>query len=414
MNLIFINRYFYPDHAATSQLLSDLAFHLARQGREVHVVTSRQRYDDPNALLPTSETVQDVHIHRIWTSRFGRTRLLGRALDYLTFYTSAAWRLWRLARRDDILVAKTDPPLISVVGATIAKLRGARLVNWLQDVFPEVAAKLEVRIMQGRLGQVVQRWRNASLKSATLNVVLGERMAGYLQTQGLAPERIAVIHNWAEPGIRPVDSRENPLRAEWGLKEKFVIGYSGNMGRTHEFETILQAMERLQEKGSEGENPAIVFLFIGDGHYRPWLERQARRRGLDNLIFKPYQPRERLAESLSVPDVHLISLRPAMEGLIVPSKFYGIAAAGRPVLFIGDPEGEIGRIVREADCGAAVGIGQGQALAGQIRHLYESSELRTRWGSNARTLLEERFDRKIALTAWDDLLQHIDNPKAFN
>ncbi len=411
MKLIFTNRFFYPDHSATSQLLSDLAFHLAKQGRDVHVITSRQRYDDPGAILPASEIINDVHIHRVWTSRFGRTRLLGRALDYLTFYTSAAWRLWRLARRDDVIVAKTDPPLISVVGAAVARLRRARLVNWLQDVFPEVAAKLGMQIMQSGLGRVVQQVRNASLKSATRNVVLGERMAEHLQEQGIASERIAVIHNWAEAGIRPVAPQENLLRAEWGLTDKFVVGYSGNMGRAHEFETILQAMEWLQEKGGEGENKTIVFLFIGGGHYRPWLEEQVKQRGLHNVIFKPYQPREILSESLCVPDVHLISLLPAMEGLIVPSKFYGIAAAGRPVLFIGDPQGEIGRIIQEADCGAAINIGEGKMLGERIMELYRSQKLRGRWGRNARKLLEERFDREIALAAWSDLLERIGKHK---
>jgi glycosyltransferase involved in cell wall biosynthesis len=411
MKLIFTNRFFYPDHSATSQLLSDLAFHLAKQGRDVHVVTSRQRYDDPGAILPASEITNDDHIHRVWTSRFGRTRLLGRALDYLTFYTRAAWRLWRLARRDDVIVAKTDPPLISVVGAAVARLRGARLINWLQDVFPEVAAKLGVRMMQSGLGHVVQRLRNASLKSATRNVALGWRMAGHLQEQGIASERITIIHNWAEEKIRPVAPEENLLRTEWELAGKFVVGYSGNMGRAHEFTTILQAMEWLQEKGGEGEYKHIVFLFIGGGHYRPWLEQQVKRRGLNRIVFKSYQPREILSESLNVLDVHLISLLPSMEGLIVPSKFYGIAAAGRPVLFIGDPQGEIGRIIREADCGATINVGEGKMLGERIMKLYRSQELRRRWGRNARKLLEERFDREIALAAWSDLLEHIGKHK---
>jgi colanic acid biosynthesis glycosyl transferase WcaI len=144
-----------------------------------------------------------------------------------------------------------------------------------------------------------------------------------------------------------------------------------------------------------------VFLFIGDGHYRPWLEQEVRRRGLKNVLFQPYQPRERLAESLSVPDVHWISLLPAMEGLIVPSKFYGIAAAGRPVLFVGDPEGEISRIIQTADCGAVVGVGESDALAEWIRQLARTKALRIRWGNNAQVLLRERFDREIALEKWE-------------
>ena len=144
--IIFLNRFFYPDHAATSQLLSDLAFALADGGREVHVITSRQRYDEPESLLPARERIRGVEVHRVWTSRFGRNWLPGRTMDYLTFYTSAAWTLFRLAHSDHVIVAKTDPPLISAVAAMVARLRGARLVNWLQDLFPEVAVASGLRV----------------------------------------------------------------------------------------------------------------------------------------------------------------------------------------------------------------------------------------------------------------------------
>ena len=125
------------------------------------------------------------------------------------------------------------------------------------------------------------------------------------------------------------------------------------------------------------------------------------------MRFRPYQPREHLRASLSVPDVHLISLLPSLEGLIVPSKFYGILAAGRPVLLVGDPEGEIGRLIHQADCGAAVGVGESQVLAEQIVRLYRSPALRAHWGQHARQLLIARFDRAQALRAWDRLLARI-------
>ena len=149
--LIFLNRYFYPDHSASSQILSDLAFHLATIGKEVHVVTSRQLYDDHRARLPAEEIVRGVHIHRIPTTRFGRSTLLGRSLDYLSFYASM-WRYTRaLARQNDILIAKTDPPLISVLAMLAARHRGAHLVNWLQDIYPEVAMQLGVPFFKGRI-----------------------------------------------------------------------------------------------------------------------------------------------------------------------------------------------------------------------------------------------------------------------
>lgn len=392
---IFINRYFYPDHSATSQMLSDLAFALAADGREVHVVTGRQLYDNPAADLPASESVQGVRIHRVWTTRFGRGGLPGRAIDYLTFYLSAAWCLLLTTRAHDQVIAKTDPPLISVIAMVVAALRGATLVNWVQDLFPEVAEGLDMKaVCVG--APFLRGLRNISLRAARNNVVLGERMAARLVEQGVAPAAVTIIHNWSDAAaIQPVAARHNPLRAQWGLSDKFVVGYSGNMGRAHEFVTLLDAAHQLREE------TGIVFLFIGSGIQRAWLEDEVRRRGLKNVLFQPYQPRGQLALSLSVPDLHVISLRPQLEGLIVPSKFYGIAAAGRPTLFIGDPDGEIPRILSAHHCGATAAIGDVGAAVRYIRELaHGRPELNEQQGGNARMAFERRFAQSSAFDAW--------------
>ncbi|MGI2323691.1 MULTISPECIES: glycosyltransferase family 4 protein [unclassified Methylococcus] len=398
MQILFLNRFFYPDHSATSQLLSDLAFALGESDRKVRVITSRQRYDDPGADLPAFEAVGGVFVHRVWTSRFGRAWLPGRALDYLSFYVSAGWRLWRLTRAGDVIVAKTDPPLISLVGAVVARLRGARLVNWLQDLFPEVAEALGVR-MPGLAVRRLRDWRNASLRQARTNVVLGERMAERLRESGVPAERVEIIHNWADGGtIRPTAAAGNPLREEWGLSGRFVAAYSGNLGRAHEFDTLLAAAELL--RGLDG----MAFLFIGGGHGYEKLRLEASRRGLANVLFKPYQPRERLGLSLTLPDIHLISLLPALEGLVLPSKFYGVLAAGRPVAFVGARDGELSRQIERHACGASFAPGDADGLAGFLLALSRDGERRERMGRNARTAFENEFDQVHALAKWRALL----------
>ncbi len=399
MRLIFVNRYFYPDQSATSQILTDLAFYLAGLGHDVYVVTSRLRYEEPGASLPSAETAKCVKIHRIWTSWFGRDNLLGRTVDYVTFYLSAGWRLYRLARRDDTLVAKTDPPLISIVAAVVAWLRGARLVNWVQDVFPETAMALGVRGVSGWLGWALQRMRDASLRQAATNIALGEKMAAYLVGRCGRPDRVKVIHNWVDDDtIVPVPPERSRLREQWGLAGKFVVGYSGNMGRAHEFETVLETAAQLRSETD------IVFLFIGGGNQKAYLENETIKRELTQVLFKPYQDRETLPESLGVADAHLISLRPELERFILPSKFYGVAAAGRPVIFIGDPGGEIGEIVRSGHCGAVVRPRESVELAMLLRKLRDDNDLRREWGRNARRLIEENFSRKRAMTLWQGVL----------
>ena len=404
MKIIFVNRFFYPDHSATSQLLTDLAFHLAKTGVAVHVITSRQVYDDPDSTLPSNDLIQGVRVIRVWTTQFGRQNLPGRTLDYLTFYLSAAWSLFVLLKPGDIVVAKTDPPLISVVAAMVAKIRGAKLINWIQDLFPEVAEALGVGGMKGFEG-LLRSVRNWSLRTASKNVVIGDGMANKLAEEGIQPGAIQVIHNWADGcAIQPVDREKNDLRREWHIQDRFVVGYSGNIGRVHEFDTILDAAGKLRSAAN------IVFLFIGGGAQRDRIEEEARRRGLENIVFKPYQPRERLALSLTVPDVHLISLQPALEGLIVPSKFYGIAAAGRATIFIGSKNGEIPHILRKAQCGFSVEKGQAEEASRIIRMLADQKETCLSLGIHARALFDQRFDARYAMQAWESVIAAAANP----
>ncbi|MFO1352894.1 MAG: glycosyltransferase family 4 protein [Gammaproteobacteria bacterium] len=311
--LIFINRYFHPDHSATSQLLTELAVELVASGWSVRVVTGRQLYDDPHARLARGESWNGVRVERVWSTRFGRAQMWGRAFDYLSFFFGAGLEILRIARRGDVIVALTDPPLISAAAVLAAKWRGAYLIHWIQDVFPEIAQQLRIP-SAALMGKWLVRLRNAALDHAYCNIVLGERMRAYLASQGIARAKIALIPNWANAtAIQPKPAPHNVLRSEWRLGQALVVGYSGNMGRAHEFTTLMGAINALQNE------PSIQFLLIGDGFHKVRLQEEARRKNLRNIRFIDYQPRVRLAESLSAIDVHIVSLLPALEGLIVPT-----------------------------------------------------------------------------------------------
>jgi glycosyltransferase involved in cell wall biosynthesis len=397
---VFVNRFFFPDHSATSQILSDLAFHLARRGTRVSVITSRGLYDEPKADLPPFELIGDVAIHRVYRPRFGRRSVAGRAIDYLAMYQRFAAAAWRLSGPGDYLIAKTDPPLLSVALAPVARARKLVLINWLQDIYPELALSLGMRAL-APVAPLMITARNASLKAAHCNVVLGERMRGRLEAAGIGAAQIEIIHNWCDDElITPLPRAGNPLRSTWGLEDKFVIGYSGNLGRAHEYATLLNAAELLRDE------PEIVFLFIGGGYLTQSLQAEVERRGLAQLFqFRPYQTANELANSLAIPDVHWISLLPAMEGLIVPSKFYGIAAAGRPTIAVTDPAGEIAQLVSRNHCGAVVTPGDGCALAQAIRDFKADRPRLEQMGRNARALLDRSLRKKIALDLWEQLLQ---------
>ncbi len=400
VKVILLNRFFYPDHSATSQLASDLAFHLAQAGWQVAVITSRLGYERADQGYAAQEQTAGVDIHRVRTSHFGRLSLAGRAIDYLTFYFTAGWRLLWLVKAGDVVVAKTDPPLISVVAALIVFRRGARLVNWVQDLFPEIAVVAGVRRLQGRFGGWIQGLRNRSLSRAEPTVVIGDAMAERLVAEGVPRSHVRVIHNWVDGEvIRPLDHAANPLRKGWDLDGCFVVGYSGNLGRVHEYATLLGAAERLRDQSG------LVFLYIGAGALTREFRRECEARGLNNVRFKPYQPRERLGESLGVCDVHLVVLRPEFEGLVVPSKFYGVAAAGRPTLFVGDSRGEIARIIRDAEAGLTVPTGDAEGLADAVLRLRSDPDYRERMGRNARAVFDERYSRDKSFAQWEAVLR---------
>jgi len=395
VRLIAVNRFYWPDHSASSQLLTDLARHLARRGHDVTVVTCRQRYDDPKADLPAREVSGGVQVHRVWTTRLGRDWLPGRALDYATFYLSALIALWRLAGPGDVVLAKTDPPLVSVVAGWATRGRGARLVTWQQDLFPEVAAALGLRWAAGPLGRALVALRNRSLRQADDTVVLNDRMA-----ERLAAARVTagvhVVANWSDGEIRPVPHDRNPLRRGWGLADRFVVGYSGNLGRAH----LADAVADLVAATAELERLAWLFVGAGAG-----LDRlRARLAGPADVRFRPYQPRARLSASLSVPDVHLVSLDPACEGLIMPSKLYGILAAGRPVAFLGDPDGAVAREVHAFGLGVVLALDRPASWAPTLAGLRDDAAARAAMGRRARARFERAYRPERALARWEALL----------
>ncbi len=335
--IVAVNRFYWPDHAATSQILADLTKFLAARGWEVRVVTSRTRYADGADRLFARQEKDGVGIRRVWTTQMGRARLAGRALDYLTFYVSAGAALLREVRRNDVLLVTTDPPLFAVVAAAVARLKRAPLVTWNHDVFPEVAGALGLRWADGPLGRALVRLRNRALGGAALNVALSDAMAARLEASGVDAARLRVVPNWSDTGIHPVPRGENRLRREWGLEDGFVIGYSGNLGRAHMPEKVVELVRRTLDL------PGLCWLFIGGGAGMRRIRALIEETGAANIRLRPYQRREDLSQSLSAPDLHLAALDPGCEGLIVPSKISGILRAGRPVIYLGDPQGALAR-----------------------------------------------------------------------
>jgi glycosyltransferase involved in cell wall biosynthesis len=399
MKVILVNRYFFPDQSATSRVISSIAIALAQRGVEVVAVASREIHNQPGTMLPAEEVVSGVRVTRLASAGHGRQKLLRRALDYLLFHMLAFFWLLRNASASDIVVVCTDPPLLSVSSSIAVRLRKATMVNWVMDLFPETAIELGFFRRWPVAGRWACRIRDWSLATPGLTVCPTDKMAEYLLDRGLPRDRLTVMHHWSDAEeIYPVAAHDNSLREEWGLKDVFVVGYSGNFGRAHEFSTIIEAARRLRHRDD------IRFLLIGGGHQHAEVKAAAHRLQLDNMLFKPLQPVADLAESLSAADVHLVSLLPALEHCIIPSKFYGILAAGRPTIFIGDPDGEVPRVLSAKGCGKSVAIGDSDALVTAIEDMCNDAKSCAAMGSTARRLLLTDYSRNKAADSWYTLI----------
>lgn len=405
--IIFLNRFYAPDHSATAQILTDLAVDLAAQGHDVTVITSRALYGQDQGLLPRRETIAGVKIYRVATpaSRRGMTGRIAAYLFYLLFAPVVAARI---ARRGTVLVVKTDPPLLSVPLALVARVRGAKLIPWLQDLYPEVAIAYGIGIAKGPIGRLLTGLRDISLRRATRIVAIGDLMADRIARAGIARDRVAVIPNWSnDADIVPLASHSPELRTSWNIPlDAFVLAYSGNLGRAHEYDTLLGAATALRTRGD------IVFLFVGGGHMSEQLAARVDALALTNFRFVPYQPREKLSESLATGNAHWISLRPEFEGLIVPSKVFGVCAAGRAVVAVCMSDGELPRLIVPAGAGVAIPPGDSAALADAIVALADDRDRTAAMGRAARTLLDGGYTRSHALARWLFLLETVSGDTA--
>jgi len=404
VKVYFVNRFYYPDMSATSQMLTGLATGLT-PGFNVNVITSRQFHNDPRAEPARQEECFGVAIRRLGTTRFGRERLWGRAIDYASFYAQVFSFLLFNIRRGDVVVLMTDPPMLALLNTSAIHLRSGRVVNWLQDVFPEIAARLGWLPASSWLFRLLAKWRDRSLKLAAANVVISPRMAACLALRGVGNTRI--IPNWAdEQAIAPVAHENNPLRQEWQLANSFAVIYSGNFGRVHAFGEIIDAVRELATE------PGIRFVFIGEGAELESLRRAVQDIPAAQVSFQAPQPRESLAYSLGAADLHLVSLKTGMEDLVMPSKLHGVLAAGRPVAFVGDPDSDIAAMIRRENVGFSIPLGDGAGLANRIRQLARDSRLQGVYRANARALFLREQTRAQGVARWRKLLFDVAASKA--
>ncbi|HVP67207.1 MAG TPA: glycosyltransferase family 4 protein [Anaeromyxobacteraceae bacterium] len=398
MKVLLLNQFFHPDVAPTGQMATELGEDLVRAGVDVTAVVSRGTYLG-GVRLPRREEHAGIAIRRIPGTAFGKRSLLHRGLDYASFYASAATALARLPRHD-VVIAMSTPPLIAAAGLAAKARRGSRLVYWVQDLYPAVAVAFGALREGSPVERAMREVSRQVMRHADQVVVLGQSMAERVADAGADPGRVRIIENWADGGkLCPVAHEENALRAEAAGDAAFVVMYSGNIGRAHDVETIARAARLLRD------HREIRFVFQGDGAKR--TEFEAATRGLENVRFAPYQPADRLAEALSAADAHLVTLAPAVAGMLEPSKLYSVMAVGRPALYVGPLHAEAARTVERERCGFAFRNGDASGLAEAIVGLSSDPARSADLGRLAREVFVARYDRQIRTAQFARMLREL-------
>jgi glycosyltransferase involved in cell wall biosynthesis len=388
--VVFFNRSYWPDVEATGQLLTELTQDLAGDfDVEVVVGQPNQVNSHDEYVVAGMQSHGGVKIRRLKHSRFNKHSLGGRLLNLLSFTWAAVRTSWSLPR-PDIVVTETDPFFLAFVGRWLQLRHRCRYVVYLQDIYPDIAVAVG-KLREGIVSLTLRRLLFGVYRQADCVVVLSRDMERTCLKYGVPAEKIRVIPNWADTRVLKPQKEDNGFRKEHALDGKFVVMYSGNLGLAHRLTPILDAADMLKL------HPQVRFVFVGDGARRRELETDCRRRNLDNVMFLPYQPRDRLAQSLSAADAHLVTMQPEATGFLMPSKLYGILASSTPVIALARPDSELYQLVQKSDVGFVCDLLQPQTVAERlafaVNYLADRPEHARMLGGNARRLAETEFDR---------------------
>lgn len=388
-------------------MLADLAEDLAGNGWDVRVITGRTAYAASAQPAPGAEVHNGVRVKRVRGSRFGRTHLVGRMLDYLTYISGAALALVRLPT-GSIIVGMSDPPMLAALALVFARLHRGKAVYWVQDLFPDLAARLGVVKESGTVNRVAAAAARVIHAQCDLLVALGPAMARALIERGGSAERIRVVHNWADAeAVTPLHRHQNPFVRAHGLEDRFVVQYSGNAGRAHTFDAVCGAMRLLRNE------PDICFQFIGGGRQMPVIRRVVSENGLQNVQFLDYLERDELRHSLPAANLSLVTEHEGVVGLLVPSKAYGIMASGRPLIFIGNHTSDVAAIVRETGCGRIVAPNDTEGLAKTILFLRDHPAEAAVLGARGRLAAETTYNRRESTSLWSRSLDALVSAPVF-
>jgi glycosyltransferase involved in cell wall biosynthesis len=405
MRIMLICYVFPPEPCTTGVIVRELAEDLTRAGHDVTVVTGWPNF--PQGILYKGWRVKFRHVERVPEGyrviRCGhavrqRKRILHRLWYYFTFAVSSFINALAAGRVDAVLDNST--PMFGCWTAwLIARLKGARVVYWIHDVYPDTV--IDSGMMREGLVASLVRWQDTMLcRRCDLTATISEGMRQTILKRGLDPKRVVVASNWLDQAKFPLAPRDNPWRASQGGlgPEKFVVLHAGTIGFVSAPMVMIDAAERLRERDD------IILLIVGEGPVKDDLVKEAHRRQLRNVRFLPFQPAEVLHEVQAASDVSLVTLSRNSGANSIPSRMIGYIAAARPVIAAVRQDSATATMIREGNFGFIVEPEDPDALAGAIRSAADNRRQLDRLGKNARKFFIKTYDRKTCTKVCESIL----------
>jgi colanic acid biosynthesis glycosyl transferase WcaI len=395
---------YFPERTSTGHFLTGIAEGLARTF-DVKVICSQPTYSARGVKAPGHELRGGVEIFRCASTTLNKDRLPLRAVNALTLGAATMFRALRGVRAGDILLVVTTPPVLPLIADAVCRIRRARLVLLVHDVYPDVLVasglagprSIVVRTLGAAYRRIFARAEHVIALGRDMQQVLADRVD---------PARIGIIPNWGDvEAVSPRPRDSNPLLRRLDIQDRFVVHYLGNMGRTHDLDLLVDAAAALRDEG-------VHFLFTGEGGRRSRLEAAVARAQLANVTLQPGCSMDDLPDYLNAADVAVISLNAGMAGVSVPSRLYNVLAAGKPIVAVCEPESELARVVSEHQCGWVVPPGDLPGLLRVLREAQAAVVEREHMAERARSAALRLYSPERVIRQYQSLFRWLGAPRS--
>jgi len=402
IRVLLVSQHFYPEMISTGHILTELLLALSRHEVCSTVVCGQPTYYSRNIVDKHIEYC-GINILRTTNTQCNKNAIWGKILNSISFFLLSFAHVL-MAEQYTVLLLVTNPPFLGVIGPIIKLLRKRKFILIIHDLYPDMAINFGYMNKTSPLATFWNRLNKWIFREASFVITLGRDVQYLIRRRVDEDHKYKVIYipNWADPSlIKPVRFDQNPFVKHLGLLEKFVVQYSGNMGLSHDMETIIEAAHELRNHKN------IHFLLIGDGGKREKISKKIADYALDNITLLPYQARENLSNSLGACHVSLISLEHSAKGLSVPSKLYGIMASGRASIAVVPEDCEVALTLREYACGLVTRPKDVGGLVRSITWLMTHEKERRLMGEHAREAFLHHFTADRCAEKYLELIRRL-------